>query len=315
MPRPPRDETVILKIARMRYDDGLQQSEIARVLRLSEPTVSRYLKQALDTGLVEIRVASRAFRNVELERSLVRRLGLAAAVVVERQPSAAETRRLLGNAVARALDELLVSGAVIGVSNGETVAAVAAEARRARHVGLEVVTLIGGVGRAEEPTHTGEICRTLAGRIGGRAWILPLPAVIDSPQAAALLYRSEPAREIFTLIDRMSVALVGVGAMTPGSSTFQHGLFTLDRLGEMSRRDAVGSICARFFDADGRIIASDLDERTLSITLERLAATPHRLGVAMGAEKVAAIRAAMRGGLINRLGTDAPTAQAVLEAG
>lgn len=312
MPRPPRDEETILHIARLHHEEGLMQTEIARDLKISEATVSRYLKQAMELGFIEVRVASRAFRNFDLERRLVRRFGLVSAIVIEPRTSAAETRRILGNAAGRALEDLLANGSVIGVSNGETVAAVAAEARRSRSAHIDVVTLIGGVGRAEEATHTGQICRTLADRLGGRSWILPVPAVVDSPALAETLRGMEACREVFSLFDRMTVAVIGVGALTPESSTFQHGLFTQGHLRGIVARHAAGSICARFYDADGKGLPTDLDACTLSITLEQLATVPHRFAVALGADKVPAIRAGIAGRLINMLGTDAPTAEALL---
>lgn len=49
-------------------------------------------------------------------------------------------------------------------------------------------------------------------------------------------------------------------------------------------RVAVGDICMRFFDADGRHISSDLDERVLGIEAHTLNAIPRRIGVAGGAQ-------------------------------
>lgn len=315
MARPPRDEETILRIARLRYESGLLQGEIAREVGLSEATVSRHLKEAMRLGFVEVRVASRAFRNVGLERRLTREFGLAAAVVVDAQTSSIEMSRVLGNAAARVLEDLLVSGSVVGVSNGDAVASVIGEARRSRSTNIDVVTLIGGVGRAEEPSHSGEICRSLAEKLGGRAWILPVPAVVDGAAVATTLRGTAAVQNVFALMERLSIAVVGIGAMTPNSSTFRHGLFTDAHLRDMVSRHAVGSICARFYDETGTPLPTELGARTMSMTLERLAQVPHRVAVAHGRDKVPAIRAAIRGGLINVLGTDGPTAEALLAAG
>ena len=65
MSRTPRDEKTILRIARLRYEDGLLQNEIARELSLSEATVSRHLRLAMEMGLVE---DSGARRQTETHR-------------------------------------------------------------------------------------------------------------------------------------------------------------------------------------------------------------------------------------------------------
>jgi DNA-binding transcriptional regulator LsrR (DeoR family) len=275
-------------------------------------SVSRHLQQAFVLGFVETRVASSAYRVFSVEADLVRRLGLQSACVVKSADSMAATERLLAGPAARKLDELLAPGSVIGVSNGRTVAAVVSEARRARSSDLDVVTLIGGIGRAESFSQTGEICRALADRLGGRAWILPLPAVVDSAEVAAALRKSNAAADVFSLIDRVSVAVFGVGSMQSGSSTFQHGLFDEAHLGATVAWGAAGSICARFYDSSGAMLHSDLDTRTLSIDLSQLASAPRRFGVAFGLEKVTAIYAAIRGQLINHLATDSDTAFGLL---
>lgn len=308
MARPKPDEQTLINVARLRYENGVPQNEIARSLGISEATVSRYLKLAMELGIVEIRVAARAFRNSSLETRLVQRFGLASAIVVDRRSTDVNTMQLLGNAVFRGIEDLVINDAVIGVSNGETVASVASAARLIRADNLSVVTLIGGVGRAEETSHTGEICRTLARRIGARAWVLPVPAVVDSTEAAEALRSTSGVSDIFQLINRVSIAIVGIGAMTEGASTFRNGLFPPARVQAIIADGAVGSICGRFYNADGQVVHSDIDARTLSLPLDALAMVTHCIAVAMGAEKVPAIRAAMRGRMINALGTDAETA-------
>ena len=64
----------------------------------------------------------------------------------------------------------------------------------------------------------------------------------------------------------------------------------------------------------GRVIDSASNERHAGLPLADLAHT-HIIGVAGGAEKVLAIRSALRGRLVSGLITDERTAEAVLQAG
>lgn len=312
MPRPARDLERILHIARLHYEDRLPQAEIAHRFSISVATVSRHLQQASTLGFVEMRVVSSAYRDFAVEAELIRRLGLSSACVVQSADSSAATERLLAEAAARKLDEFISPGAVIGVSNGRTLAAVVSEARRSRTTDIDIVTLIGGIGRAESFSQTGEICRTLADKLGGHAWILPVPAVVESANIADALRSSSAAAEVFSVVSRLSVVAFGVGAMVPGSSTFQHGLFDPDHLSAMVVRGAAGSICARFYDNNGAMLHSDLDSRTMSINLAQLAAVRTKFGVAFGQDKVSAIFAAIRGRLINHLSTDSETAASLI---
>lgn len=303
---------MILEIARLRYEDRLNQRQIAQRLSVSASTISRALKQAELLGLVEIRVAPQALRIDPMEAALADRYGLAEAIVVETRDSLTDTRHLLGGVVARRLADMLEDGAVIGVSDGATTAAVAAAAPRLHDLRVDVVPLIGGVGLPQEPTHPGDVCRTLAGRLGGRSWHLPVPAVVDSVEAARSLLRSSACADVFGRMHRLTHAVVGIGAMASDAAIVRHRVISEADLQWASGHGAVGTVCARFYDADGVAVAGPLDDRTLAIRLSDLGRAPVRIAVAVGREKAAAIRAALRGRIVNRLGTDRDTARALL---
>ena len=74
---------------------------------------------------------------------------------------------------------------------------------------------------------------------------------------------------------------------------------------------AVGEICGRALDRDGRVVEHGTNRRVMAIPLDD-PADPTRIGVAAGPLKVEALRAALRGGWLSGLITDEPTATAVL---
>ncbi len=313
MARNRRDEELILRIARLRYDQKLPQHEIAKALAVSESTISRALKAALDLGFVEIQITPYAMRDFEVERRLVQRFGLEFAVVVQPREGAANGYEVLGRAIARVLEDRLTPGGVLGVSDGDTVAAVAAAIRRGKTSDIDVVSLIGGVGAPQIPSHSSEVCRMLAGGLGGRAWQLPVPAIVDDTAAAKALRESQTVRAVFDLMRRMTIALVGVGSISPRATVFRHGVIDRSYIETIAARGAIGTICGRFFGPDGKPVQSDFDDRTLSITLEDLAATPLRIAAAIGPNKAGAISAAIAGRIVNALATDSETARAMLD--
>lgn len=313
MARNRRDDELILRIARMRYDQKLPQHEIAKALAVSESTISRSLKAAMDLGFVEIQITPYAMRDFELERRLVQRFGLEFAVVVQLRDGIANSYEILGRALARTIEERLVPGAVLGVSDGDTVAAVAAAIRRGKTSDVDVVSLIGGVGAPQIPSHSSEVCRMLAAGLGARAWQMPVPAVVDDANAARVLMETSTVRAVFDLMRRLSIAIVGVGSISPRATVFRHGVIDQSYIQTIAARGAIGTICGRFYGADGKPVASDFDDRTLAISLEDLARIPLGIAAAVGSNKAAAIRAAVSGRIVNALGTDSDTARAMLE--
>jgi DNA-binding transcriptional regulator LsrR (DeoR family) len=114
--------------------------------------------------------------------------------------------------------------------------------------------------------------------------------------------------------DELTLALVGIGGLEPSALLAQSGnAICASEAEDLRERGAVGDICFRFFDAGGRAVDSPLDARVLGIAPEQLHAIPRRIGVAGGAQKYPAVRAALRGGWINVLITDAASAQRLAE--
>lgn len=312
MARHRRDDETILRIAQMRYDQRMPQNEIARALDISESTVSRALKAAMDLGFVEIQISPTGLRDFALERRLAHAFGLDFAVVVQPRAGGASVGDVLGRAVARVVEDRVTPGSVVGVSDGDTAAAVAAAARRAKSSDIDVVSLIGGVGAPQIPSHSSEVCRTLANGLGARAWQLPVPAIVDSAEAAAHLLQTSAVSTVFELMKRASIALVGIGEISPLATVFRHGVIGNDRIGKIAASGAVGTICGWFYGADGKVIPTEFDDCTLSVSPTVLKAVPTRLGVAMHPEKAHAVRAAIVGGWVNAVGLDAATAEALL---
>ncbi|MGH2381585.1 MAG: sugar-binding domain-containing protein, partial [Candidatus Limnocylindria bacterium] len=113
----------------------------------------------------------------------------------------------------------------------------------------------------------------------------------------------------------LTTALVGIGQV--GFDSEMQMLFgryldasTQDRL---RRSGAVGDICMRFYDRNGSPITDGV-RGVIGLDLERLRRIPNVIAVAGGSEKCEAISGALRGGYVDTLVTDEPTAQGIVAA-
>ncbi|HNS67282.1 MAG TPA: MarR family transcriptional regulator, partial [Mesotoga infera] len=76
------DDLLMYRIASMYYKDDLSQAQIARRIGLSRPQISRYLKRARETGMVEININDPyAEESEEISKRIKSLLGLKDAVV------------------------------------------------------------------------------------------------------------------------------------------------------------------------------------------------------------------------------------------
>ncbi len=120
-------------------------------------------------------------------------------------------------------------------------------------------------------------------------------------------------RQTVDCFERIDVALVGIGSVTPSKLLASSGnIFSPQEIDLLAQQGAVGDICLRFFDSHGAPVVTSLDERVISMTLEQLRKVDRCVGIAGGQRKHAAIRGALEGAWINVLFTDHVTARYLL---
>jgi DNA-binding transcriptional regulator LsrR (DeoR family) len=310
---PARDRISLIKAARMYFLDGRSQDDIARVIGTSRSNVSRMLTAARAQGIVEIRVNDQTARAVELEQALRERFGLDQVRVAAFQPGA-DVQVAAGDLAAQWLDESLRDGLVLGLSWGTSLQAMVSAISVDQPRSVEVVPLVGGLKTAESLVSGQELVRELAGRLGATYRYLHAPALLRSEVARDALLEEPTISEVLARARAADIAMVGIGAAGTGSSSE-----VLDGLGlSAAQRKAflaagpVGDTCCRFFDQEGRPIRGVVHDRVIAVELEELMAIPTVIGVATGAEKAPGVLAAIRGGIIDGLITDASLALALL---
>lgn len=312
------DLRLMVKVARMYYQEGLRQREITERLHIHQSTVSRLLKRAEKEGIVRISVVAPPGVNPELEAQLESRFHLKQAIVVDSIEDEDQIARDLGAAAAAYLETTIQPGEVIGIScwSAALLAMVDAMAPTNRGKGARVVQILGGVGNPRVERHATHITRRLAQLLGGEAVLLPAPGVLGTAEARQVLLKDPFVQEAISLFNSITLALVGIGTVEPSKLLAASGnVFSPQELKILRNYGAVGDICLRFFDAWGRPVVTPLNDRVISIELEQLKRIPRVVGVAGGARKVVAIRGALRGGWINVLITDARTAESLLAEG
>jgi DNA-binding transcriptional regulator LsrR (DeoR family) len=310
---------LMTRVARLYHESGVKQPEIAMRLRLSQPKVSRLLKQAQDEGIVRISVRAPTGTHPDLELALEERFGLQDAEVVEVSSDEPERiNRELGIAAAFHLEQTVRSGDVIGVSSwSATLLAMVDAMHPVRGLSdVRVVQILGGGGDPGAEGHATHLVRRLASLLGAEATFLPAPSSVSSAQARRVLLSEPFVRRATALFDQLSVALVGIGGQEPSGLLASSGnVFSPDELATVRDAGGVGDIGLRYLAADGRAVDTPLDARVIGIELPQLARVPRAIGVAGGPSKVLAIRAALLGSWINGLITDRSTAERLLGPG
>ncbi len=305
------------KVAQLYHERGLRQSEIVERLDLSQPTVSRLLKRAQEEQIGRIIVRAPYGTHPELEADLESAFGLKEVIVVDvpRENEDAITRSL-GAAAAFFLETTLKRGEVVGISSWSTTLLAMVDAMRdvGKLTDVRVVQILGGVGQPGAEVHAARLTKRLADLVAGKAVFLPAPGVTGSSDARDVLLQDPYVRDTVQLFSGVTTALVGVGALEPSRLLAESGnVFSSDELKLLRSRGAVGDICLRFFDRNGRPVRSVLNDRVVGMELEQLSKVPRSVGIAGGKRKFRAILGALNGRWINVLITDRFCAERLLK--
>ena len=183
-----------------------------------------------------------------------------------------------------------------------------------RPAGIQLVQILGGVGNPTAAVYASHLISRLASLVGGQAALLPAPGVAGSSDVKAIFLEEKFVQEAVALFDKVTLALVGIGTVEPSGLLASSGnIFSPQELDMLRDAGAVGDICLRFFDSQGRPVATPLDARVIGMTLGQLRPVRRAVALAGGRRKRDAIRAALMGGLVNVLVTDRFTAQHLID--
>ncbi len=300
-------------VARCYYQRNMSQVTIAKELGLSRPTVSRLLKRAVEEKIVRIEIVDPYQEDAELAHTLCGELKLSNALVISGGSAATDIiRHNVAYAAANYLENSIESGDVVGLGWGRTMKDLAEYIKPKRISGAVFVPLLGGVGRVDASYQSYSIAESVSRSFQGKWLQLHAPAMVENKSLKEGILELPDAREVVQCWGRLTKAIIGIG-----ESPFEGQFLFYDYVGEMERiqlseRGAVGDVCTRFFDIQGRPI-DYLQQECIAVELDMLKAVGTVIAVAGGKQKARAIIGASRGRYISSLITDESTAREILD--
>ncbi|MFT4225269.1 sugar-binding transcriptional regulator [Micropruina sp.] len=311
-----RSIDTLVRAARLYYEDGLSQGEVARRMGLSGATVSRVLAAARERGIVEVRIhdpRSPVRRVAEVERQLVERFGLTDARVGTPNGGPAQALQLVGRLAADLFGERIGQMNRVGLSWGSTLEAFVAEVPE-RVAAVQVLPLAGGNPGLDSAGAGGTLVQALARRCGVEPSRFLAPAIVESPQTKAAITSESAIRKALERAAQVDHAFVGIGTFGVRSSAtiVEDMRLSEAELATFLAQKPAGDLTGRFFDDDGLELGSPTSERVIAVTLDDLRRVPCVIGLAAGVEKARGVLASLHTGVVDVVVLDLPLARAVL---
>lgn len=303
---------LIARIAQMYHVEGRRQAEIAESMHMSQATVSRMLKRAEQEDIVRTTVIPPPGTFADLEAALRNRYGLTEAIVIdcsEDRDGAIMAR--IGEAAAHFLEVTLQQDEIIGVSSwSQTILRMVDNIHPFKNAKAKyIVQILGGMGDASVQTHATQLTARFAKLTGGEPRLLLVQGITSSREAKLIMLADPVVRGTMDLFGRLSLAIVGIGAVEPSELLARSGnVFSRQEMAMLNEAGAVGEISYRFYDKDGKPVETPLNERVIGITLEDLRKADRVMALAGGESKTQAIAGALKLGIIDVFVTDKFTA-------
>lgn len=305
----------LAQVAHLYFDEGLDQGQIAKRLHVSRASVSRLLSQARQKGIVKIRIQYPLPISRELSSALKERFALKEVQVLETTHLPAD--EILGRVsllAARYLDANLTEGDVLAMSWGSTLREIVQMFNSSARRAVKVVQLVGTLSNSRSEIDGANLARRMAELLESECYNLSAPLVVENIETRRALMEEPSIREVLNLARGASIALVGIGGMSRQSSAvLGMSLLSPSQREALEREEAVGDVCAQYYDISGRLLSDEVNQRVISLDPPMLREIPRVVGVAVGRQKARAILGALRGRFVNVLITDDATAQEVLQ--
>ncbi|TCD13171.1 sugar-binding transcriptional regulator [Oricola cellulosilytica] len=295
------------------YVAGNTQDEIAKKLGVSRQSAQRLVSLAVSEKLIKVRLDHPIAHCMELGHRLRDEFGLAHCEIVPSDPDAPSSIVGIAQAGAAEMERHLKSKhpKIIAIGTGRALRACVEQLSPMDCPQHSIVSLLGNMMSDGLATAYNVVIR-MAERVNARHYPMPLPVHARSIEEKRILHNQEPVRNILELIRQADVTFVGIGNLDLNAPIFIDGFLKRDEIRALNEAGAVGEITSWVFDREGHLIEGLANDHVNSAPLVPNSPNPV-FGIAAGESKVAAIRGALVGKLINGLITNEHTAELLLK--
>lgn len=293
------------------YKTGMIQGDIAKRLGINRARVINILNESKKNGTVSIHVHGKDAELMDLEVKLKEKWGLRD-VFLTPEVEADQLKNDLSMAGAQYLEMNLPSDeSLVALGWGDTISGITRILGRVIPENTAFVTLCGGVMHYLSERTSANMGTPVTGFLYP-FYVIPTPLMVSTSELRNQLIQELEVQHVMKMAKMADMALVGIGSLMPSTEFGHFGYKSKKELDQLKKLGAVGEIHGEYFNAAGEQLDLEHHRRLITTHLETLGKMKHVVGVAGGAEKVEALKAAFKGGFIHSLITDELTARNLL---
>lgn len=292
--------------------EGCTQNDIAVQLGISRVMVVRLLADARRRNEVRVIVSAPLAELIELERAIEARYGINRVIVAPFAYPDGDPVKVIAAAAGNFISGLMKPGMTVGVGWGRTLYNTLPFIVAETLENFRVVSLLGGIAAARR-FNPAEFAWQFAELFQAEGFLIPAPAVVDSPETKHALLERCGLSAIFEMADKLDVALLSVGGISNLTTSYRTGYISESDRRSLIDAGAVGDILYNFINAKGDAVDHDVNDRVISVKLSAIRREHERVLVSGGKEKRLALRAAITTLSPTTLITDEQSAEDLLK--
>jgi DNA-binding transcriptional regulator LsrR (DeoR family) len=289
------------------------QDEIAAQMGISRQSAQRLVALALQRRLIKFRLDHPIAHCLDLAEALKQQFGLDFCEVTLADPTSDDPALGIAEAAAVEMENYLsrTEPLVMALGTGREIRGAVEQLPQLHCPQHKVVTLVGNLAPDGSASFNDVIMR-MGDAIQGPHYPMAVPVYATSREERDTLCAQKPIQSNIRLAQSADIAFVGIGEVGMQAPILSDGFVTSAEMQELLYDGAHGEIAGWVFDADGKLLDTEINNRVASVPLTQPPAFPI-IGVARGTKKLAAIRAALKGEWLAGLVTDEATASLLIK--
>lgn len=300
------EEALMAKAAWYYYFEGMTQQQISEKIGVSRIRVIHLLEKARQTGMIQFSLRKGSEERLKTEKRLMERYSLEDVFVVPGPAEPSQTNANIAEAASMYIMERLRDGGLINIGYGDTPSRVLNNLATLAEQQITCISLTGGVSYY--------LPNSRSNVFNAKLHLIPAPLLASTPEMAQAIRQETSVQEISRMISLAQMTVVGIGSVDEEATIFRSGMLNGNDLLYLSMQGATGDVLSHFVNERGALIDSPIEEKLIATDLDKLKELHNVIGVAAGLVKADAIRAVLRGHILDILITDAETAEAILSS-
>jgi|WetSurMetagenome_2_1015567.scaffolds.fasta_scaffold30085_2 deoxyribonucleoside regulator len=307
------ENRLCIRVAMLYFENNLTQDEIGKLLGYSRVKINRVLRQARESGIVEIRIHQPDEGYFRLEDELMQKYSLRDVRITPDANSGSELYLTLARGATNWLNQHLEPGICVGIGLGRTVSHLPQVFHIDRPIECTFTEVVGAASENSGGLVSYNVTSRLAELAGGKAELFYAPTFVSDPELKRKLLSETSVITSLQRARNCQIVIQSVGPVDQSALLYNNGQLNEKGLADLKEMGAIGDAMGHYFDINGTPVPCWMDEHIIGIDLEDLWKIPWSVLIAGGAGKVKPIDSALKGKLFNVLITNLHTAQTLLK--